>query len=114
MRWTAQQEKCSSGNFGSLLTVAQAYYEWVAAHENGIKNHVLALESDAGVFDPTGYSFDGAGRSWDFVSNITQLFTVSNGEAHAIPGRGMQQQQQQSVVVVAVVAAVIVGWIAVG
>jgi carboxypeptidase Q len=41
--------------------------------ENEVKNHVLAIESDAGVFKPLGYGFTGVNDAYAIIREIGQL-----------------------------------------
>lgn len=41
--------------------------------ENEVKNHVLAIESDAGVFKPLGYGFTGVNDAYAMIRDIGQL-----------------------------------------
>jgi carboxypeptidase Q len=52
------------------LRGATAYRD---AHRDEIPNHVLAIESDAGVFAPTGFGFTGTNAAFDAVRGIGAL-----------------------------------------
>lgn len=52
------------------LRGANAYRD---AHREELDNHVLAIESDAGVFKPLGYGFTGSDAAFDIVSRIGTL-----------------------------------------
>ncbi|GIV62590.1 MAG: aminopeptidase [Rhodothermaceae bacterium] len=43
------------------------------AHSEEIENHVLAIESDAGVFKPTGFGFGGSDAAYEVVRAIGRL-----------------------------------------
>ncbi|HUF09575.1 MAG TPA: M28 family metallopeptidase [Rhodothermales bacterium] len=40
---------------------------------DAIENHILAIESDAGVFSPTGFGFSGSDAAFDIVTEIGEL-----------------------------------------
>ena len=40
---------------------------------DAIENHILAIESDAGVFSPTGFGFSGSDAAFDIVTEIGRL-----------------------------------------
>ena len=51
------------------------------AHADALENHVLAIESDAGVFDPIGFGFSGSDEAFAIVQAIgTLLEGVEAGE----------------------------------
>jgi carboxypeptidase Q len=52
------------------LRGANAYRD---AHAAEMPNHVLAMESDGGVFAPQGFSFDGADEAMTMVGGIATL-----------------------------------------
>jgi carboxypeptidase Q len=52
------------------LRGARAYYE---AHKDEIENHILAIESDAGVFKPLGFAFTGSDEAYAIVQEIGSL-----------------------------------------
>ncbi len=52
------------------LRGALAYRE---AHRDEIENHVLAMESDAGVFKPRGFGFSGSDAAYEIVREIGRL-----------------------------------------
>jgi carboxypeptidase Q len=47
--------------------------EYAKRHENNLKNHVLAIESDSGVFSPTGYGFLGSGKGMETIQAVGKL-----------------------------------------
>lgn len=54
------------------LRGATAYRDMV--QENGtLKDHVLAIESDGGVFEPKGFGFGGSDAAYQMVSEISKL-----------------------------------------
>ena len=59
--WT-NEENGSRGN--------QAYRDMVREQ---IENHILAIESDAGVFAPKGFGFTGTDQARTLVSDIHEL-----------------------------------------
>lgn len=52
------------------LRGANEYHRWVKEDERSLENHVLAMESDAGVFDPIGFGFSGSERAFEILSEI--------------------------------------------
>jgi carboxypeptidase Q len=84
------------------LRGANAYRD---AHLDEIEDHVLAIESDAGVFDPIGFGYTGADRGFAMVEEIGRLLDgigagrVTRGGGGAdigpimqlgVPGMGLQ------------------------
>jgi carboxypeptidase Q len=74
------------------------------AHEDELQDHVLAIESDAGVFKPVGYGFTGTPEAFDRVREIGSLLdridagAITNGGGGAdisplmrdgVPGMGL-------------------------
>ena len=56
------------------LRGANAYRDMVK--ENGtLKNHVLAIESDAGVFEPHGFGFGGSDEAYQMIKPVEKLLT---------------------------------------
>jgi carboxypeptidase Q len=54
------------------LRGAKAYRDMVK--DKGIlKNHILAIESDGGVFDPKGFGFTGSEEAFKIISGIGRL-----------------------------------------
>jgi carboxypeptidase Q len=50
-------------------------------HQGEIANHVLAMESDGGVFKPRGFGFSGSDRAYDIIREIaTFLDRIDAGE----------------------------------
>lgn len=61
------------------LRGAQKYHE--LAKEEGIENHVLAIESDSGVFKPLGFGFTGSEGALEILRRIgTLLEPIEAGE----------------------------------
>ncbi len=59
------------------LRGATAYRDML--QENGtLKNHVLAIESDGGVFEPKGFGFGGSDNAYKMVSAIGDLLSPIN------------------------------------
>lgn len=62
------------------LAGANEYKRWAEEEENSIENHVLAMESDAGVFDPSGFGFSGSDEAFEILSEIgATLFEIESG-----------------------------------
>lgn len=62
------------------LRGANEYHRWVKEEEQSLENHVLAIESDAGVFDPQGFGFTGHERAYEILSEIgTTLEPIESG-----------------------------------
>ena len=62
------------------LRGAQEYHRWVKEDEKSLSNHILAMESDAGVFDPHGFGFTGSERAFEILTEIgTTLQTIESG-----------------------------------
>jgi carboxypeptidase Q len=55
------------------LAGAEEYARWVAEDEQSMDKHVLAMESDAGVFDPIGFGFTGSDEAFDILTEIGEL-----------------------------------------
>ena len=50
------------------------------AHLNELDNHILAMESDAGVFKPSGFGFSGTDESLKILQDIgTLLYRIDSG-----------------------------------
>jgi carboxypeptidase Q len=64
--WTNEENGLRGGN---------AYRD---AHRAELENHVLAIESDAGVFEPKGFGFSGSDAAFDLVSRIGALLEPIN------------------------------------
>ena len=64
--WTNEENGLRGGN---------AYRD---AHGAELENHVLAIESDAGVFEPKGFGFSGSDAAFDLVSQIGALLEPIN------------------------------------
>ncbi len=73
--WTNEENGLRGGN---------AYRN---AHRAELENHVLAIESDAGVFEPTGFGFSGSDAAFDLVSQIGALLEPINA-GHISRGGG--------------------------
>ena len=85
------------------LRGANAYRDMVK--ENGtLDNHVLAMESDAGVFEPKGFGFSGSDEAFEMIKEIGKLLqpigsgTINRGGGGAdigpimregVPGMGL-------------------------
>lgn len=55
------------------LRGAEEYLRWVKEDEKSLDNHVLAMESDSGVFDPIGFGFSGSDDAYEILSSIGDL-----------------------------------------
>ena len=64
--WTNEENGLRGGN---------AYRD---AHRAELENHVLAIESDAGIFEPKGFGFSGSDAAFDLVSQIGALLEPIN------------------------------------
>ncbi|MEE2614386.1 MAG: M28 family metallopeptidase [Verrucomicrobiota bacterium] len=47
--------------------------QYAKRHESALAKHTLAIESDAGVFQPTGFGFLGSGRGMDIIRGVAKL-----------------------------------------
>jgi len=56
-------------------------------HLAELSRHVLAIESDLGVFRPEGFSFSGTGRLREVVTGVTGLLGAT-GATQIVPGGG--------------------------
>jgi len=55
--------------------------EYARRHANDLKNHVLAIESDSGVFNPSGYGFLGSGKGMETIQAVGKLLNpIKAGE----------------------------------
>ena len=62
------------------LRGATEYHRWVKEDEKSLDDHVLAMESDAGVFDPIGFGFTGSERGFEILTEIGQtLNSIESG-----------------------------------
>ncbi|WP_103664830.1 M28 family metallopeptidase [Gracilimonas amylolytica] len=62
------------------LRGATEYHRWVKEDEKSLDDHVLAMESDAGVFDPIGFGFTGSERGFEILTEIGQtLRSIESG-----------------------------------
>lgn len=63
------------------LAGANEYKRWVEEDEKSLVNHVLAMESDAGVFDPIGFGFTGSDGAFEILTEIgSTLSEIESGE----------------------------------
>jgi carboxypeptidase Q len=69
--WTNEENGLRGGN---------AYRDYVM--ENGeLDKHVLAMESDSGVFDPIGFGFSGSDEAFEILTEIGSLLSdIESGE----------------------------------
>lgn len=69
------------------LRGANAYRDMV--QENGtLKDHILAIESDSGVFEPQGFGFTGSDEAFDILKNIGKLLEPIGASAITRGGGG--------------------------
>jgi len=55
--------------------------EYARRHAADLKNHVLAIESDSGVFNPTGYGFLGSAKGMETIQAVGKLLApIKAGE----------------------------------
>ena len=67
--WTNEENGLRGGN---------AYRD---AHFDELDNHILAMESDAGVFKPSGFGFSGPDESLKILQDIgTLLYRIDSGK----------------------------------
>ena len=52
--------------------------EYARRHAADLKNHVLAIESDSGVFNPTGYGFLGSVKGMETIQAVGKLLAPIN------------------------------------
>lgn len=63
------------------LNGANEYHRWVGEVEGSLDDHVLAMESDAGVFDPIGFGFSGSDEAYEMLVEIgSMLEPIESGE----------------------------------
>ncbi|HEX2077190.1 MAG TPA: M28 family metallopeptidase [Longimicrobium sp.] len=67
------------------LRGANAYRD---AHRDELPNHVLAIESDAGVFAPRGFGFSGTDAAYEIVRQIGGLLAPIGADSIGRPGGG--------------------------
>jgi carboxypeptidase Q len=94
--WTNEENGLRGGN---------AYRD---AHRDELPNHVLAIESDEGVFAPTGFSFTGTDAAYEWIRGIGALLApIGAGQmnrggggadigpimALGVPGMGLEVEQ---------------------
>ena len=56
-------------------------------HFDELKDHILAIESDGGVFDPRGFGFTGSDESRDILTDISRLLLPIDANAIFKGGR---------------------------
>ena len=61
--WTNEENGLRGGN---------AYRD---AHKDELDNHILAIESDGGVFKPSGFGFSGSDEAFDMITDIGSLLS---------------------------------------
>ncbi|XWN38301.1 MAG: M28 family metallopeptidase [Balneola sp.] len=63
------------------LRGANEYLRWVQEEEKSLENHILAMESDAGVFDPIGFGFSGSDDAYKILVEIGKMLkNADSGE----------------------------------
>lgn len=63
------------------LAGANEYKRWVEEDEKSLEKHVLAMESDAGVFDPLGFGFSGSDAAFEILTAMGMpLKEIESGE----------------------------------
>ncbi len=90
--WTNEENGLGGGN---------AYRD---AHMDALDDHILAMESDGGVFKPAGFGFTGSDEAFDIMQDIGRLLdpiesgTITRGGGGAdigpiiregVPGMGL-------------------------
>ena len=55
-----------------MLRCGEAYRDY---YINDLDNHILAMESDAGVFKPSGFGFTGSDEAFAILQDIGTLLT---------------------------------------
>ena len=65
--WTSEE----NGIYGG-----EEYARWVIEEEKSIDNHILAMESDGGVFDPIGFGFSGSDEAFSILQEISTTLEV--------------------------------------
>lgn len=58
------------------LAGANEYKRWVEEEEKSLNNHILAMESDGGVFDPIGFGFSGSDKALAILQEIGKTLHV--------------------------------------
>ena len=61
--WTNEENGLRGGN---------AYRD---AHKDALDNHILAIESDGGVFKPSGFGFSGSDEAFNMITDIGKLLS---------------------------------------
>lgn len=74
--WTNEENGLAGG---------QVYRDSVAAE---VDNHVLAIESDAGVFKPSGFGFSGSDEALEIMRNVGSLLADIDADSVASGGGG--------------------------
>ncbi|GAB5408981.1 MAG: M28 family metallopeptidase [Balneolaceae bacterium] len=92
------------------LAGANEYKRWVEEEEKSLSNHILAMESDAGVFDPLGFGFTGSNEAFEILSEIgstlsgieSGIVTKGGGGAdigplmrEGVPGMGLRVDSEK-------------------
>ncbi|RNC85406.1 MAG: peptidase M28 family protein [Balneola sp.] len=92
------------------LAGANEYKRWVEEDEKSLDNHILAMESDAGVFDPIGFGFSGSDEAFEILTAMgLPLKEIESGEVSrggggadigplmraGVPGMGLRVNGEQ-------------------
>ena len=56
----------------------QGALQYAQRHEAALAKHTLAIESDSGVFKPTGFGFLGSGRGMEIIQGVGKLLNPIN------------------------------------
>ena len=56
----------------------QGALQYAQRHEAALAKHTLAIESDSGVFKPTGFGFLGSGRGMEIIQGVGKLLDPIN------------------------------------
>lgn len=66
----------------------EEYARWVKEDEKSIDNHILAMESDGGVFDPIGFGFSGSDEAFTILQEIATTLEVIDASGMKKGGGG--------------------------
>ncbi|MDZ7773701.1 MAG: M28 family metallopeptidase [Balneolaceae bacterium] len=69
------------------LRGANAYRDMVV-EDGTVDDHVLAMESDSGVFEPRGFGFSGSDAAWEMVAAVGSLLAPIGSDAVTRGGGG--------------------------
>ena len=71
--------------FQNGLAGGKAYRDSVGAD---VENHVLAIESDAGVFKPSGFGFSGSDEALQMMRAVGSLLSEIDADSISVGGGG--------------------------